>query len=211
MQAVSFARGGTYGDTALVEVQFLAVPAYPTDSASGVACHEGVSRYILGYDGTRTDEAVRSEAMPANNGGIGSNGRASMEYRFAVFSLAAHRSTGVYHIGEDHTRSEEDIVLAADSGIDRHIVLYLAVAPQYYLRRDNDILPYIAVLTDDAVRHDVREMPYLGASTDGAIIVHIGRRMDIKLLFVPSQSGGSCIGDTGLIFAHFFFVHGGEI
>ena len=146
-ELVLFPCSGAYGDAAGVESEFFSVAAHPTDAACGITDHKGVGGDVFRNDRTCADEAVFAECVSANDGGVGTDGCALFEDCRAVLRFATDRRTRVDDVGEDHTRSEEDIVLAADTRVDGHIVLNLAVAPQHHIGRDNHVLPDIAVLT----------------------------------------------------------------
>ena len=175
------ARGGTGSDAIGVENEFLAVAAHPAYASCGVADHKGVGGDVFRDHGPCADEAVLTQRVPANDGGVRADRCAAFENRLAVFRLAADRRARVDDVGEDHARSEEHIVLAADSRIDGHVVLNLAVAPQHHIGRDNHVLPDIAVLAYAAARHDVREVPDFGAFPDLAPLIYIRGGVDEKL------------------------------
>ena len=173
MQAVVLAGGGADGNALCVEVEFLAVAAHPTNAPRGITHHQCERRHIFRYHGACTDEAVCPQTVSANDGGIGTHRRAALDDGLAVLSLAADCGARVEHIGEHHARTEEYIVLATHTCIDRHIVLYLAVPAQHHIGRDNDVLPDVAVLADGAARHHMAEMPNLGALAYAAPLINI--------------------------------------
>ena len=173
LQAVFFACSGTNSQALCVELQFLAMSAYPPYTPCGITYHQRKVRYVFCHHTTCAYQAVRAQRMSANDGGIGTYRATALKQRRSVFVLARYGSTRVNHIGKHHARTEEHILLATHTGIYRHVVLNLAIIAQHHVRRDNYVLTYIAVLANDATAHHMAEMPDLCACAYTAAIVNV--------------------------------------
>jgi len=158
-----------------MEVQFDATLAIPALYAGGIAVHQRVIGHIAGHHRAGTDEAIASQGDTANNGGIRANGSAFFHQGGFVLMLAGHMTARVDDIGEDHRRTEEDIVLDDHAGVERDIVLDLDIVPDDDIGCDEHILPDRAVCADFSRRHDVGEVPDFGVVTDLGAFVYIAR------------------------------------
>ena len=120
--------------------------------------------------------------MTANDCGVGADGRTLAHHRPAVAVLAAYSTSGIHDICEHAARPEENIICANDSGIDRYVVLNLAVSPERDTRGNNHVLPDVAHFPDNRPLHNVGEVPDLCSVTDGTSLIYHRRRVS-KILF----------------------------
>ena len=127
-ELVLFAGGGASGEAVGGEMQFLAMAADPADAAGRIADHQSESRDVLGDYRARTNQTILTQRVATDNRSIGTHRSTTANERLAVLVLARDRRTRVDDVGEDHARAQEDIVRAADTGVDGDVVLHLAVA-----------------------------------------------------------------------------------
>ncbi len=157
-----------------MESQLQSALAVPALYAGGIAVHQRIIGHIAGHHRASTDKAIASEGDTADDGGIRANGGAFFHQGGFVLMLAGHMAARVDDIGEDHRRTEEDIVLDDHAGVERDIVLDLDIVPDDDIGCDEHILPDRAVCTDCGGRHDVGEVPDFGAGADGCAGVDVG-------------------------------------
>ena len=110
--------------------------------------------------------------MPTDNGGVCSNGGTSLHTGLPKLLFAHNRTARINHIGKHTAGTQEDIILASHTRIDRDIILHLHAIPQHNTRRNDHILPDVAPLTDATTLHDVTEMPNAGALSDLTPRIH---------------------------------------
>ena len=109
----------------------MAIFANPTDLASRIANNEGIGRHRFGDNRAGTDESVFANFVATNDGSIGADGSTTAKYGRAIFIFARHGTARVDYVGKNHRRTEENIVLADDTGIDTYVVLYLYVTAKF--------------------------------------------------------------------------------
>ena len=102
--------------------------AHPSMLTSGHTEHEGIVGDIPAYHSAGTDEGVATDRPTADDCGIGTDGGTAPDERALVQRMAVDLGAGVDDIGEDTGRTQEDIILDDDTGVDGNVVLYLDVA-----------------------------------------------------------------------------------
>src|SRR3954468_278377 len=88
----------------------------------------------------------------------------------------------VRHIGKNHRRPKENIILTGYTSVYRDVILYFHIAAQYYLRRHDDILSNVAAVAYPGAWHNVRKMPDLDPFADLTTFVD-HRRFVCKIIF----------------------------
>src|SRR5260221_3851864 len=148
--------------------------AHPADLPRRIAGDQRMRGNIVGDDRSGGDEAVASQAVSADDGGVRTDRRAAADDGGTEFVFALDIGARIVHVGEDAGRSAENVVPENDALIETYIVLDLAAVPY------PDIGPDRHVLADDATAADLRslenvaEMPDLRSLADFAAVVDPG-------------------------------------
>src|SRR6202008_4470852 len=104
-------------------------------------------------------------------------------------------SSRVKHIGKNHARTGEYVVLKRDPCINRDVILDLATAPDPYPRTHNDVLAEHTALADHASQEHVRKVPYLATGPDRDSGVDDRRLVhEIVCSHSAARTGGSPAG-----------------
>ena len=91
--------------------------------------------HIVGNDGAGADEAVVTELVAADDGGVGSNGGALPHSGWQELGLPFHVRAWMVDVGEDATWTQKRIVFDDDTGVDGDVVLDLHASTQTNPRR----------------------------------------------------------------------------
>ena len=65
-----------------------------------------------------------------------------------ILILSCHSTARIDNIGENHGRSEENIILTNNPGINGNIILNLYMVAQFHPGRNHHILTQVAVFTN---------------------------------------------------------------
>ena len=97
----------------------------------------------------------------------------------------------IEHVGEDHRRAAEDVILQGHPLVDRHVVLDLDMIADGDVVAHVDVLPQGALLPDLAAALHVAVVPDLGAGADLAAVVDEGSGMhkEGRLFFFRRRGG----------------------
>src|SRR5450631_2339348 len=153
--------------------QFFTLPADPTHSACRISNHQRKRRYIFRYYRASADEAIISELVPANNGGVSPDASSPPDRSGAEFILARHISAWIVDVGEDATRPTKHVVGEFNAVIKRNVVLNLAAVADPHARSDHHVLADRAVLADNSAWEDMAEMPDLRTLTNDCALVDV--------------------------------------
>jgi hypothetical protein len=112
--------------------------------------------------------------MSANDGGISSYRSAPFHQGLLVLVPSQDMGAGIDYVSKHHRRAKEHVILTDHTGINGNIVLYLHIATQANLGRNNHILPEVATLPYPAVFHDMSEVPDPASFSNRTTLVYYG-------------------------------------
>lgn len=187
---VSFATLRACGEALFIELKPMAIFAYPTNLARGVAYHKSIGGYLFGYHSTCTNQGVCTDVMATYYSCVCTDRSTTTNVRRHILVFAANGTSRIGYICKHTARAQEHIVVARNAGVDRHIVLHLHIIAQHNTGRNNHVLPNVTPLPYRASCHYMREMPdtsTLPDSTTGVnncrlmcLIVHVNNHLYIK-------------------------------
>src|SRR5689334_990065 len=105
-------------------MQAMSMFTHPADLFARVAYYQRIGRNRFCNHSTRPNESIFPDFVSANNGGICPDARSFSYERPQIFMFATHRTSRVDDVGKYHRWSEENIIFADHSFIDRNIILY---------------------------------------------------------------------------------------
>jgi len=152
--------------------------AYPSYLSCWDSNHQSVRPYIPINDCPSTDETVLPEHYPANNRRISTDGCSFFNQGFAVLMFSRDFSPRIVHVGEDHARSAENIILNLYLVIDANIILNLYPIADLRLAHI-DVLPQGTPIPDHRLGPDMTEMPDLCSLSDLGARIDYGRGMGV--------------------------------
>src|ERR1051325_2937805 len=141
----------------------MAVLAHPAHLLCGITHPQRISRNIFGDHSACANERVSPYIMPAHDGGICAYGCSPSHMRFCILVLAHDRASWINDIGEHHRRTEKNIIVTGNTGINRNVILHFDITSQHNFGRDHYVLPDVAAFAYHTARHNMRKVPYLSA------------------------------------------------
>src|SRR5690242_2541465 len=100
--------------------------AHPADLPGRIADDERMRRNVMGDDRPGGNEAMTSQTMAAENGGVRTDRGAASDDRRSELVLALDIGARVVDVREDAGRAAEHVAAERHTLIDAHIVLDLA-------------------------------------------------------------------------------------
>lgn len=152
--------------------------AHPADLACRHPDHQRIGRHVAVDDGAGADEGVLAHGVAADDGAVGSQGRAALDQRVAIFVFAGDATAGVIDVGKDHARAAENVVLQRDVVVHRDVVLHLDVVADHHLVADKHVLAKGAITADDRLSADMNPMPDAGVFANLGAFVDDRRRVN---------------------------------
>ena len=116
LELIVLSRLWTGGLTAVVEVQSKSMGTHPAHLTRWVAHHQCISRDGFGDHRSGADEGERSNVVPTDDGGIGSDGCAALNESFFVETSTNHLGPWIGDVGQHTGWPEEDIVFNGGAG-----------------------------------------------------------------------------------------------
>jgi hypothetical protein len=156
-----------------LKVQFFTALADPTLEAGGVAVDQGIIGYIFAYYGSGTDHGVLADGVPADDGGIGTNGGSFFYECRLELIFAFYKGPGVDDVGKYHGWPQEYVIFANYSTVDGHVILDFDVIAQNYPGCYDHILTNVAVGTQLTAVHQMAEVPDFGSPADMDVFIYI--------------------------------------
>ncbi len=151
--------------------------ADPPHLPGGHAHHERIIGHITRHHRARADERVAANGHPANNRGVGADGRAPAHQRGLELALALDLAARIDDVGEDHGRPAEDVIFQNDAIVHRDVVLnFDAIADDRVVVHEH-VLAQVAALADAGRGHDMAEVPDARARADLGAFIHHGGGM----------------------------------
>jgi hypothetical protein len=148
--------------------------AHVAHMAGWVAEPKLISADVFGNYCPRTDKGKSPDIMSTDDGGIGTDRGPLANMGMEVLIATWDGRPWVEHIGENHAGSQEHVIVAGNTAVDRDIVLDLDVVAEYHTWAHDDILAQIATFAQDGTRHNVAEVPDLATITNVAAWVDNG-------------------------------------
>src|SRR4051812_10987348 len=170
--------------------QTLSALAHPADSARRNADHQRVRGYVFRNDASRAHERILVESDAADDRRVGADRRSFAHERPLVFVLARDVAPRIHHVGEDHGRPAEHIVLQHHALVHRDVVLDLDVVADRHAVHHHHVLAKRAPLADDRAAEHVTEVPHLRVCSDLCSIVDVRRLVDEWLRHQTPASRG---------------------
>src|SRR5262249_35003284 len=146
-----------------------------------VTVDDGEVRHVARDDGAGPDERELPDRHPRHNRGVRADRGAAPHSRSDEIGRGVARDVGARreHVGEDHTRAQEDAFFQLPATIDAHVILNPAPVADHDTRADDTVLPDAALPPDPAVAHDVRKVPDPRSLADLARFVDVAARVDL--------------------------------
>ena len=147
--------------------QALAAMAHEADLTGGITDDQGVGRNISYDDRTGAYESVAANGDSANDGRIGADARALLNFggKELLVRLLDFRAR-IQVVGEDGIRSDEDVITQRDAIPDGDAILYGDPVSYGDIGLDKGVVTDITVFADDRAVHDVGEGPDSRAFAD---------------------------------------------
>src|SRR4051794_2800820 len=150
----------------------LATSADPTEVTGRITGHELVGSHRGNDNGARRDHGELAQLGPAHDRGVRAYRRPSPDD--GRDGLPVAEGPGDTVVGENCARSDEDVVLERDAGVEGDIVLPLPSSTAPPPRVDVDVLAEPCLGTDASAGADLCVMPHLGAAADKSTVLHDG-------------------------------------
>src|SRR4029434_2256294 len=150
------------------------MPAHPGFALCRDAQHQRIVGHIAAHHCARADECVTANARAANDCAIGAERCAAPHNRPQILAVPIDLGSRVNDISENAGRSAEDVVFQLDSGVNRNVILNLAVIANHHVVGDIYVLAQNAALAEAGSRLHVGKMPNLCAGSDLYGIVDVG-------------------------------------
>jgi hypothetical protein len=182
-QPVHFLFGITPGLAFGIKEQLLTRLADPTDTPGRVTRYHGVCRHIPDNYRTCTHQRVGADFHATDDGGISPDRTSFSQESRPEFVLAFNEAPGVGHVGEDHGRTEENIIFHPYTVVQGNVVLDFYAMADIDIIVDEHILAKLASAPDYGTWHDVTEMPDFGAGSYARTVVHHAGRVNKEVIF----------------------------
>src|SRR5690606_2670123 len=130
LQCVTFTCFGTYCNSLFVKFEFMSRFAHPPGLSCRISHNQGIVRYLPGNNSACSDESVLANVVAADDGSIRADGSTFSNMSACVLRSPVNGTPWIDDICEHHRRPQKYIVIAGDTRVNRHVVLYLDVVAQ---------------------------------------------------------------------------------
>lgn len=155
---------------------------HPSDLMPRITHHQRVRWHFFRHHSPCANKRIFPNIVAANDCGICTNSCAFPYAGFHVFVLAIHGAAWIENIGENHGRTEKNVVFANHACVDGDVVLNLYIVAENDIIGDKDVLSKDAIFANFSFGHHMAEVPDFGSFADFASFVNDGGRVGEEII-----------------------------
>ena len=133
---------------AIAKVDAVRTNAHPTDDPSGVSRNQRKMRHVLCHHRPGTDKGISPDGNTAHDGTVGAESRTSANQGRTQFIHAPDFATRIKHVGEDHRRSAEHVIIESHAFINGDVILDFDPVANVHIGPNDNILSYPTILAN---------------------------------------------------------------